>query len=215
MLKKQGYVYQGKPLKLVPNVLVGNVCRDLPVPPKPCRIEIADLFSTFPAQLSPIFIAMKTFLFILGLAVSILSLSEAPASIDEIPFDINDYTWLVGSWEGDGFGGVSHETWEKPINGTMMGMYRHINAKGELVFYEFLLLDETGLHLKHFNPDLTGWEEKDDIISFKMIRSSKDNIEMEGLTYERISDSEIEIRLVMDDGSDQHTEIFRMKKANP
>jgi hypothetical protein len=212
MLKKQGYVYQGKPLKLVPNVLVGNVCRDLPVPPKPCRIEIADLFSTFPAQLSPIFIAMKTFLFILGLAVSILSLSEAPASIDEIPFDINDYTWLVGSWEGDGFGGVSHETWEKPINGTMMGMYRHINAKGELVFYEFLLLDKTGLRLKHFNPDLTGWEEKDDIITFEMISFSEDKIELKGLTFERTSETEMVISLRMSRGGEPHTEVFSMKR---
>lgn len=38
---------------------------------------------------------------------------------------------------------------------------------------------------------------------------------MEGLTYARISDSEIEIRLVMDQGSEPHTEIFNMKKITP
>ncbi|MEX0723286.1 MAG: DUF6265 family protein [Gracilimonas sp.] len=157
---------------------------------------------------------MKTMLLLIGLAVFSLSLSEAPVVANETPFNINNYDWLVGSWEGDGFGGISHESWEKPVKGTMMGMYRHI-SNGEVAFYEFMLLDETGIRLKHFNPDLTGWEEKDDMMKFKMIRSSKDKIEMEGLSYERISDSEIEIQLVMDQGSETHTEIFSMRKITP
>ncbi len=53
------------------------------------------------------------------------------------------------------------------------------------------------------------------MMNFKMIRFSKDKIEMEGLTYERISDSEIEIRLVMSNGSEPHTEIFSMEKITP
>ncbi|MEX2410908.1 MAG: DUF6265 family protein, partial [Candidatus Paceibacterota bacterium] len=99
------------------------------------------------------------------------------------------------------------------VNGTMMGMYRHINKDGELVFYEFLLLGETGIRLKHFNPDLTGWEEKDDMTTFEMISFTKDKIEMKGLTYERKSDTEIEIRLVMDQGTEAHTEVFSMRKS--
>lgn len=128
------------------------------------------------------------------------------------PFNINDYSWLVGSWTGDGFGGVSHETWAEPVNGTMMGMYRHINAEGELVFYEFLLLDETGLRLKHFNPDLTGWEEKDDMTTFEMISYSKDKIEMKGLTFEKKSDTEMIISLKMKRNGETHTEVFTMKR---
>lgn len=157
---------------------------------------------------------MKIILLILGMAVSTLSLSEGPAPSPKTTFDINDYTWLVGSWEGDGFGGTSHETWAEPVNGTMMGMYRHINAKGELVFYEFLLLDKTGLRLKHFHPDLTGWEEKDDIITFEMISFSEDKIELKGLTFERTSDTEMVISLRMSQGGEPHTEVFNMKRTD-
>jgi len=134
---------------------------------------------------------MKTLLLIITLALSTLSFLEVSEPEANQSFDINDYTWLVGSWEGDGFGGISHETWAKPVNGTMMGMYRHINVEGELVFYEFLLLDENGLRLKHFNPDLTGWEEKEDMTTFEMISFSKNKIELKGLTFERTSDTEM------------------------
>lgn len=157
---------------------------------------------------------MKTFLLLLGLAVSVLSFAEKPSSSTENAFNINDYSWLVGSWEGDGFGGISHETWEKPVNGTMMGMYRHINKDGELVFYEFLLLDETGIRLKHFNPDLTGWEEKDDMTTFEMISYTADKIELKGLTFERKSDSEMVITLRMTQGGESRTEVFNMKRTD-
>lgn len=157
---------------------------------------------------------MKTLLLIFALAFSTLSFSGITKPATDQIFDINDYTWLVGTWTGDGFGGTSEESWSTPINGTMMGMFRHI-SNGEVAFYEFMLLDENGIRLKHFNPDLTGWEEKDDMMTFKMICFSKDHIEMEGLTYEKKSDSEIEIRLVMDQGSEPHTEIFSMRKITP
>lgn len=155
---------------------------------------------------------MKPLLLILSLAVITLSFSETPKPTTANEFDINDYTWLVGSWAGDGFGGTSHEIWEKPVNGTMMGMYRHIDAEGELVFYEFMLLDETGLRLKHFNPNLTGWEEKDDMTTFEMIRFSEDKIELKGLTFERTSDNEMVISLRMTQGGESRTEVFNMKR---
>jgi len=129
-------------------------------------------------------------------------------------FVIENYEWLVGSWVGDGFGGHSEEIWTAPVDGTMMGMYRHHND-GEIVFYEFLLLDETGLRLKHFNPDITGWEEKDDFMIFEMISYTKDKLEMKGLVFERISDTEMEIRLKMKDNAGEvRTEIFSMKKKS-
>lgn len=155
---------------------------------------------------------MKTLLLILSLAVITLSFSETPKTSTANDFDINDYAWLVGSWTGDGFGGISHETWAEPVDGTMMGMYRHIDAEGELVFYEFLLLDETGLRLKHFNPDLTGWEEKDDMTTFEMISFTADKIELKGLTFERTSDTEMVISLRMTQGGESRTEVFNMRR---
>ncbi|MEQ8524997.1 DUF6265 family protein [Gracilimonas sp.] len=160
---------------------------------------------------------MNKLIVLLALLIGSFSVSdydETPASenLSKTNFDIDDFSWLVGSWTGDGFGGISHETWAEPVNGTMMGMYRHINADGELVFYEFLLLDETELKLKHFHPDLTGWEEKDDMTSFEMISFTKDKIEMKGLTFEKKSDTEIVISLRMRRNGEPHTEVFNMKR---
>ncbi len=160
---------------------------------------------------------MNRIILISGLVFTLLSVSDNSKSEQKLnpthaPFNIQDYSWLVGSWTGDGFGGISHETWAEPVNGTMMGMYRHINAKGELVFYEFLLLDETGMRLKHFNPDLTGWEEKDDMTTFEMISFSKDKIEMKGLILEKKSDTEMVISLKMKRNGESHTEVFNMKR---
>ncbi len=158
---------------------------------------------------------MKTLITLLVLLIGSFSVSESyevepTGDASKNKFDIEDFSWLVGSWTGDGFGGISHETWAAPVNGTMMGMYRHINAEGELNFYEFLLLDENGLRLKHFNPDLTGWEEKNDMLTFEMIRYTKDKIELKGLTFERKSDTEMTISLKMKRGGEFHTEVFNM-----
>ena len=160
---------------------------------------------------------MDKLIFLIGITLGAISLSvhlptTASFSSEESTFNIEDYSWLAGSWTGDGFGGISEETWSSPINGTMMGMYRHIN-NGELIFYEFLLLNENGIRLKHFNPDLTGWEEKDDMTTFEMISFSKTKIEMKGLTIEKKSDDEIEIRLRMTENGEAYTEVFKMRRV--
>lgn len=126
-------------------------------------------------------------------------------------FDPNDYSWLVGSWKGDGFGGTSEEIWSKPENGVMMGMYRHLKDD-KLVFYEFLILDKTGLRLKHFHPDLKGWEEKDETTFFEMIDYSPTKIEMKGLIFEKKTDNLMEIRLKLNRNGKVETEIFTMSR---
>ena len=127
-------------------------------------------------------------------------------------FDINDFSWLSGHWTGEGFGGVSEEIWSPPADGTMMGMFRQLNDE-KLVFYEFLLLDETGLRLKHFHPDLKGWETKDEFVTFEMVEYTKKKIVLKGLEFELKSKNEMEIRLSMRQGDEVKTEVFNMKRS--
>ena len=150
---------------------------------------------------------------LLGVLVIVLA-GFAPADPEEKEFDINDYAWLAGSWVGDGFGGTSEEVWSEPsADGTMMGTYRHHKADGSLNFYEFLVLDKSGMRLKHFTPDLVSWEEKEDFVTFEMVSFSKDKIELKGLVFERKSATEMEIRLRMKYGEDRvETEVFKMKR---
>ena len=131
-----------------------------------------------------------------------------------IPFDINNYTWLAGHWTGDGFGGISDEVWSLPADGVMMGVYRNIQD-GKVAFYEFITLDETGMKLKHFNPDMKAWEEKEDFVHFELIEATADKLSFKGLTFERKSDTEMEIALRMNNKGKIETEIFKMKRVRP
>jgi len=124
------------------------------------------------------------------------------------------YAWLAGNWIGDGFGGTSEEIWTQPdAFGTMIGNYRHHKGDGSVNFYEFMVLDSTGLRLKHFNPDMVGWETKEDFLHFKAIEFTENKIVMKGLVFERTTDQTMEIRLdmKMNDGS-LRTEVFKMTR---
>ncbi len=145
------------------------------------------------------------------LLLLLFGMFESTAQNEGLP----SYAWLAGSWEGDGFGGTSHEVWSSPsTDGKMMGAYRHYTGEGKLNFYEFLVLDEEGIKLKHFTPDLTGWEEKEDFLSFEMISYDEDTIELKGLVFKRMSDTEMEIHLRMrsKDGT-VRTEVFHMRRT--
>jgi len=161
---------------------------------------------------------MKTITSILLIGIALIVLPshdriEIPMTEEDspMPFNIDDYTWLAGHWIGEGFGGLSEEMWSLPEDGTMMGMFRQVND-GKLVFYEFLLLDKDGLKLKHFEPDLKGWETKDEYVTFPMIEYTKDKIVLKGLVYEKKSETEMEIRLKLKEGDEIRTEVFSLRR---
>lgn len=123
------------------------------------------------------------------------------------------YAWLAGTWTGDGFGGTSEEMWSSPsADGTMMGVYRHHKGDGSLNFYEFMVMDSTGLKLKHFHPNMIGWETKEDFLHFKLIEFAENKIVLEGLVFELKTENEMEIRLDLKNGDKKWTEVFKMKR---
>lgn len=130
----------------------------------------------------------------------------------EKEFNINHYTWLVGHWTGDGFGGTSDEVWSMPVDGVMMGMYRNIQD-GKVAFYEFITLDETGMKLKHFNPNMEAWEEKAEYMHFELIEATPSKLSFKGITFELKSENEMEIALKMKNNGKIETEYFHMTRA--
>lgn len=66
-----------------------------------------------------------------------------------------------------------------------MGMYRLVRD-GKPVFYEMMTLVEEKasltLRLKHFNPDLTGWEAKDQTIDFPLVAVSNEIVHFDGMS---------------------------------
>jgi hypothetical protein len=102
------------------------------------------------------------------------------------PAKVADMAWLAGHWTGEALGGVSEEIWSAPRGGAMMGMYRLVKD-GKPVFYELLtVVEENGslmLRLKHFNADLTGWEEKAKTVDFPLVEVSGGAYHFEGMSF--------------------------------
>jgi hypothetical protein len=113
---------------------------------------------------------------------------------------ISDMEWLAGTWKGDGLGGDSEEIWSRPKGGIMMGMYRMTKAE-KPVFYELLALSESDgsllMRLKHFNPDFTGWEEKDKTVDFRYIKKDGKRIYFEGMTFEPVGTDALNVYLAI------------------
>jgi hypothetical protein len=118
---------------------------------------------------------------------------------------IADLAWFEGRWVGTGLGGTTEETWSAPAGGAMMGMFRL--SKGDaVVFYEFLtLVEHEGsllLKLKHFNPDLTGWEEKADSVKFRLLKLTPSEASFGGLTFRRTGADTMQIFLALRNRTD-------------
>lgn len=135
------------------------------------------------------------------------SVLSKPAKINT-----NHFSWLTGHWTGDGFGGISDEVWSAPNDGVMIGMYRNIQ-NGKASFYEFITLDSTGMKLKHFNPDMTAWEDKTGFVHFELLETSPEKLIFKGLVFERKSENEMEISLKMNQNGTITTEVFHMKRV--
>jgi len=119
---------------------------------------------------------------------SLALLGAAPASQPRAKASLDDLAWLAGEWTGEGFGLVLHENYSAPVGGQMAAHF--YGAKdGKPQFYEFETIAQDGdslvFRVKHFNPDMTGWEEKDKFISFPLIAVEKDVWRFDGLTIRR------------------------------
>ena len=88
--------------------------------------------------------------------------------------NLAELSWLVGQWQGPGISGApSQETWSTELGGLMAGSFVQGDGKGGVMFSEFMQIAPDGdslvVRLKHFNADLTGWEEKDKSVVFQRI----------------------------------------------
>lgn len=90
------------------------------------------------------------------------------------PATLDQMDWLVGQWSGEGIQDApALESWLPESGGTMVGTFVQETTDGAIMFTEHMYLMEEGdslvLRLKHFNADLTGWEEKDDMLTFRLV----------------------------------------------
>ena len=123
------------------------------------------------------------------------------------PATIHQMWWLEGLWQGEGIEGArATESWLPPTGTTMVGTFIQQTAEGGIMFSEHMHIIEEGgslvLKLKHFNADLTGWEDKEGMVTFRLLGAEFCSAYFSGLTLRC-------------DGSDKLVVAVRMKSDGP
>jgi hypothetical protein len=157
--------------------------------------------------------AIILYLSLSGMAQEVLKLSE-----NDVPgmAGIRQLDWLTGYWRGTGLGGQCDELWMPATDSSMAGVFR-LEKGGKIIFSEYMVIQEEGgslvLRLKHFNRDLTPWEEVEKWTTFRLVRISGKTAWFSGLTYHREGD-QLRILLSMRSGEKTRTEEFRFEKTD-
>lgn len=136
--------------------------------------------------------------FVLAGALILSAAQAEPGDAGQSPQ--GDLSWLEGCWSGSGLGGAVSECWMSVPDGRMIGAFQFVN-EGELGFSEMLMIGEvegvSGYHVKHFNPDFTGWEARDEQVSFPLVSVETGRAVFEGLIYERVGETGLRVHLDM------------------
>lgn len=116
--------------------------------------------------------------------------------------NIEQLGWLTGYWEGEGLGGKAVEMIAPAESGQMMGAFRHDGGDGGPKFYEFYLFAESEeslvLRIKHFTPDLIGWEEKAEFVEFPLVAVEKEAVYFDGVSFVLTGEGEMQSAVKID-----------------
>ncbi len=134
-----------------------------------------------------------------------LNEGEKPAAAS-----LSDVEWLSGSWQGTAFGSQFEEVWNPPSAGTMVGMFKLFDEDKGVNFYELMLLKQQQeslvLLVKHFSADFTAWEEKQDFVTFKLVKVEDQAVHFSGLSFYRKGPDQIDGYIVMKHKDGSRTE---------
>jgi len=142
-------------------------------------------------------------------AQQVLTLAEGqPAA--KVP--IASLGWLSGHWQGTGFEGLCDEVWLPPADNAMQGVFRLLND-GKTTLTEYMCILETDtatlLRLKHFGRNLEPWENKDEWLTFPLVKAEGQTAWFSGLTYQLEGDT-LNIYLRMTSPEKAWTEEFKL-----
>jgi hypothetical protein len=159
---------------------------------------------------------------ILAAAVGLIATSASAQEMGEADGAAADagvaLDWLEGCWTGEGLGGQVTECWMSVPDGTMIGAFQHV-ADGRLNFSEILMIGKVGgvqgYHVKHFNPDFTGWEARDEAVSLPQESVEAGRAEFNGLVYELTGEGQLRIALDMHTGDGGvRTVVFELERMD-
>lgn len=142
-----------------------------------------------------------------GLAQNILRLPEngTPPKAD-----LWEIAWMEGHWKGEAFGGITEEVWSPPLGDSMMFSFKLV-VDDQVEFYELGHIRQLGgtlvYELKHFHEDLKGWEEKEEVQTFKLVKVEENRVCFEGFTFEKVGDNEINIHALLENEDGKADEV--------
>ena len=143
----------------------------------------------------------------------------APEDHTPPPTTLAQMDWLVGQWAGTGIGGApAMESWLPPSGDTMVGTFVQETDDSGIRFTEHMyLMEEEGtlvLRLKHFNADLTGWEEKDGMLTFRLIAVEDCAAYFRSLTLRCDGEDGLLVAVRMKSAAEEVSElVFRFRRA--
>lgn len=128
---------------------------------------------------------------------------------------LSEITWMEGHWKGEAFGGITEEIWSPPLGGSMMFSFKLV-VDGAVNFYELGHIRELDgtlvFELKHFGGDLKGWEEREEVQRFKLIKVVGNRLYFEGFTFEKVTTDEINIYARIHQNGTEEEVVFNYKK---
>lgn len=154
-----------------------------------------------------------------GIASAASPSPPPPATAEAAPrASLADFAWLAGRWVGEGLGGIAEEVWLPESGGAMLGTFRSIQG-GRVSFYEILTLASNAsgqleLRLKHFHPDLEGWEERDQVQVWALTGVEGEAFAFGPIVFRREGAESLVVTVTMklQDGS-RKDEVFRFRRA--
>jgi hypothetical protein len=130
---------------------------------------------------------------------------------------LSDLAWLSGTWEGEGVASApAIEVYSPAAGGQMVGHFRQLNPDGSIMFYELITLGARDgvltYSLKHFNPDLTGWEERNEVRHFPLTSSMNNQWQFGGIVYQRTGTNSMTVVVATNKDKPSETLTFRFKR---
>lgn len=133
---------------------------------------------------------------------------------------IEELAWLSGEWAGPGIGGApAREVYSAPLEGHLTGHFVQSGRDG-IAFMELVDIVEEGgtlvYRLKHFNADLTGWEERREVRQFVLVAKTDTAWFFDGLTIRRDGPDQMvgAVRIESSDGPTREL-VFHYTRVRP
>ena len=155
---------------------------------------------------------MLLFFGVTGIAQETLQLQTGQTSPEA---SLDDVAWIAGHWQGEAFGGIAEEIWSKPLGDSMMFVFRLLNDDS-VSFYEIGHIKAMNgtllMQLKHFDDELTGWEEKEETVDFKLVKMEKEKVFFEGLTMVKTAPNKMNVYVLVEEDGDQQEITFHYSR---